>query len=74
MIKNQINSILLLLVLFFISLNVRSQPGYLELPIDSITNKITYTEVVHTDSTLLTADLFTLARIWFAKTFRTSEL
>lgn len=72
MTKNQINSFLLTLVLFFISLNARSQPGYLELPIDSITNKITYTEVVHTDSTLLTADLFTLARIWFAETFRTS--
>lgn len=72
MTKNQRNCILLLLVSLFLSLNVKSQPSYPELPIDSITNKITYTDVVHTDSTLLTADLFTLARIWFAETFRTS--
>ena len=73
MTKDQRNYVLLLLVLFFLALNVKSQPGYLELPIDSITNKITYTNVVHTDSTLLTEDLFTLARIWFAETFRTSR-
>jgi len=72
MTKNQRNCILLLLVSLFLSLNVKSQPSYLELPIDSRTNKITYTDVVHTDSTLLTADLFTIARIWFAETFRTS--
>jgi len=72
MTKNQRNCILILLVSLFLSLNVKSQPSYLELPIDSRTNKITYTDVVHTDSTLLTADLFTLARIWFAETFRTS--
>ncbi|QIA06840.1 DUF4468 domain-containing protein [Draconibacterium halophilum] len=72
MVKFQKNSTILLLVLFSISLNVNSQSNSPELPIDLTTNKIMYTDVVHTDSTLLKADLFTLARIWFAETFRTS--
>jgi len=43
-----------------------------KLPIDSQTNKITYSEVVYVDSLTNKQELFSRAREWFAKTFNSS--
>jgi len=43
-----------------------------KLPIDSQTNKISYTEVVYVDSLTKKQELFSRAREWFAKTFNSS--
>jgi hypothetical protein len=43
------------------------------LPIDSVTGKITYMEIVGVDSSLKTNELFNNAREWFAKTYISSN-
>jgi hypothetical protein len=43
-----------------------------KLPIDSTTNKITYTGVVFVDSLVSKQELFSRAREWFAKTYKSS--
>lgn len=42
------------------------------LPIDSVTNKITYSEVVIVDSSASKLELFSRAREWFAKRYNSS--
>ncbi len=45
-----------------------------DLPIDNETGKITFTEVVYVDDSTTTKDeLYSLAREWFAKTFKSSQ-
>jgi len=43
------------------------------LPIDSITKKITYTQVVYVDSSLNSQELFSIGKEWFAKSFNSSN-
>ena len=43
-----------------------------KLPIDSSTSKITYSEVVHVDSLANKQELFSRAREWFAKAYKSS--
>lgn len=59
------------IVLFLVIHEAKSQSDY-SLPIDSASGKIIYTEVVAVDSTLSKEALFTLAKIWLTKTFRTA--
>lgn len=42
------------------------------LPIDSLSGKITYTEVVYVDSLVNKQELFSRAREWFAKAYKSS--
>lgn len=59
-------------VLFLLkSYNVAGQSEY-KLPTDSDSGQITYVGVVEVDSTQSKDDLFTIAKIWFVKTFRAS--
>jgi len=62
---------LLLPLLFICSLSY-GQKEPLILPIDSITNKITYSEVVKVDS-VSKQELFSRAREWFAKAYKNSS-
>lgn len=48
------------------------QTGTLNLPIDSVSGKITYKEVVFVDSLSNKQDLFSRAREWFAKAYKSS--
>ena len=43
-----------------------------KLPIDSSTSKITYSEVIHVDSLANKQELFSRAREWFAKAYKSS--
>jgi len=43
-----------------------------KLPIDNLTNKITYSEVVYVDSLANKEELFSRAREWFAKAYKSS--
>lgn len=58
--------------LTIVSLNTVAQKDAPTLPIDSLTNKITYTEVINVDSSLNRQELFSRAREWFAKTYKSS--
>lgn len=62
---------LLLPLLFICSLSY-GQKTSLILPIDSITNKITYSEVIKVDS-VNKQELFSRAREWFAKAYKNSS-
>jgi hypothetical protein len=44
-----------------------------KLPVDSSTNKITYSEVVYVDSLADKQELFSRTREWFAKTYNSSN-
>lgn len=60
--------------LLFVDCKISAQNSDLpKFPIDSITNKITYSEVVYVDSTSNKQDLFLRAREWFAKTFNSAN-
>jgi len=60
--------IILLIILF--NSNLSSQV----LPLDSETGKITYTEVAYVDDSTTTKDqLYSVAREWFARTFKSSN-
>jgi hypothetical protein len=56
----------------FSILTAYSQKETPNLPIDSLTNKITYTEVVSVDSSAKKQELFSRAREWFAKAYKSS--
>ena len=63
-----------IVILFLLSLKIRAQNNELPLfPIDSITNKITYSEIIYLDNSSNKQDLFLRAREWFAKTFNSSN-
>jgi len=44
-----------------------------KLPIDSLTGKIVYSEVMHVDSSATRQELFSKAREWFAKAYKSSK-
>lgn len=48
------------------------QTETLNLPIDSLTNKITYSEIVYVDSLANKQELFSRVREWFAKAYKSS--
>lgn len=52
--------------------NVFGQKETPKLPIDSLTGKITYTEVVFVDSLSNKLELYSRAREWFAKAYKSS--
>ena len=58
------------LILFAISVN--AQKGTPDLPIDSITKMITYTEVINVDTSANKQELYSRAREWFAKAYKSS--
>lgn len=59
------------LIILLIS-NVLGQKNAPNLPIDSSSGKITYTEVVYVDSLANKQELFSRAREWFAKAYKSS--
>jgi len=61
------------LVLFMVSKISAQNSNLPKFPIDNITNKITYLEVVYLDSTSNKQDLFLRAKEWFAKTFNSAN-
>ena len=59
--------------LAFLSISsVLGQTNTPNLPIDSLSGKITYTEVVYVDSLANKQELFSRAREWFAKAYKSS--
>lgn len=60
------------LLIVLISLSVTAQKDTPNLPIDSLTKKITYSEVVFVDSNINKQELFSRAREWFAKVYKSS--
>jgi len=69
----KIKNLLLFSVLSLISIsNVLGQKETPKLPIDSSTSKITYSEVVYVDSLTNKQELFSRAREWFAKAYKSS--
>lgn len=61
-----------LIAFLFIHFQGVSQNGVPVMPVDNSTNKISYTEVVTVDSAS-PADLYSRAREWFAKTYKSSK-
>lgn len=57
---------------FFSAIIAAAQSDKPNMPIDSLTNRITYTEVVYVDSTINKLELYSRAREWFAKTYKSS--
>ena len=62
--------VLFLVFSFMLSFGQKETP---KLPIDSNTNKITYSEVVTVDSLTSKQELYSRAREWFAKTYNSSK-
>ena len=57
----------------FLTLNAFAQKETLELPIDTLTKMITYTEVLNIDTSITKQELYSRAREWFAKTYNSSQ-
>ena len=74
-IKFSMNSKFLFSIFFLVTLSffAQAQNNSPTVPIDSATNKITYSKVVWVDSSLLKLELFSRAREWFAKAFKSSN-
>jgi hypothetical protein len=70
--KNIRNCILLCVTTFFLTSSAFGQNETPNLPIDSITAKIVYSEVIHVDSLTKKQELFSRAREWFAKAYKSS--
>ncbi|HRG19192.1 MAG TPA: DUF4468 domain-containing protein [Flavobacterium lutivivi] len=58
--------------IIFICAYSYSQKKVLNLPFDSVTNKISYSEVIFVDSLASKQELFSRAREWFAKAYKSS--
>ena len=59
-------------IMIIFSVKTFSQAELIDLPIDSTTGRISYTEVVMVDSSLSKQELYSRAREWFAKTYNSS--
>ena len=69
----KIKKLLLFIAMTLFSIStVYGQKKTLELPFDSLTNKIAYSEVVYVDSLTSKQVLFSRAREWFAKAYKSS--
>lgn len=62
----------IVLMAFFYT-NVSAQKDTPDLPIDSASGKITYTDVVYVDDNANKSELYSRAREWFAKTYNSSN-
>lgn len=61
-------------VIFLLAISTATgQEKLLSLPFDSITNKITYSQIVLLDSSAKQTELFVKAREWFSKTYKSSQ-
>jgi hypothetical protein len=58
------------MVLLFSIINLSAQ---VSLPIDSITQRITYTEIIKLDSTYTKDQLYSIIREWTSKSFKSSQ-
>jgi hypothetical protein len=56
-----------------LTINANAQKETPDLPIDSVTKMITYTEVVNVDTSLGKLELYSRAREWFAKAYNSSQ-
>lgn len=61
------------LLVFFWTVNAVAQKETPNLPIDTITKLITYTEVVSVDTSINKQELYSRAREWFAKAYNSSQ-
>jgi hypothetical protein len=69
----KLNRLIALIILTFLSVSIAfGQKESLTLPVDSATNKITYSDVVHVDSFSSKLELFSRAKEWFTKTYKSS--
>jgi len=69
----KIKNLLLFSVITLFSVStVFGQKETLKLPIDSLSNKIIYTDVVYVDSLTSKLELYLRAREWFAKTYKSA--
>lgn len=74
MTMKKIKNLLLFSALTLLSVsNALGQKETPKLPIDSLTNKITYSEVVYVDSLANKQELFSRAREWFAKAYNSAN-
>lgn len=62
--------VLFFLLSFMLSFGQKETP---KLPIDSNTNKITYSEIINVDSLISKQELYSRAREWFAETYNSSK-
>ncbi|MDZ4806788.1 MAG: DUF4468 domain-containing protein [Bacteroidota bacterium] len=65
--------ILTIFATFLLTVNANAQKETPNLPIDTITKMITYTEVVNVDTSLSKQELYSRAREWFAKVYNSSQ-
>lgn len=56
-----------------LTINANAQKETPNLPIDTVTKMITYTEVVNVDTSLTKLELYSRAREWFAKAYNSSQ-
>jgi hypothetical protein len=69
---NKMKTITLSILVIITSFAAFGQKEAPKLPIDSLTSKITYSEVVYVDSLANKQELFSRAREWFAKAYKSS--
>jgi len=69
------NLILVLSTVLFclFTLNIKAQMEWPTMPVDSVSKKISYSEVVYVDSTASKDQLFSRSREWFAKTYKSAN-
>lgn len=63
----------LLLLLIYCPYFIYAQSDSINVPIDSVTKLITYSEVVFVDSTVSKDEMYIRARVWFAKFYESSN-
>jgi len=68
----KVKSMIIALMMCLVSSMSFGQKETPKLPIDSLTSKITYSEVVYVDSLANKQELFSRAREWFAKSYKSS--
>lgn len=61
------------LATLFLAVHVIAQNETLQLPIDTTTKMITYTDVVNVDTSISKQELYSRAREWFAKAYNSSQ-
>jgi hypothetical protein len=71
--KKNANIPFLLILFIFSAFSVLGQNVTPTLPIDSLTKKISYSEVIKVDSLESKMELYSKAREWFAKTYKSSS-
>lgn len=71
--KDLMIKLTILMIFIVLSINLYCQSTDMPvLPIDSLTGKITYTDIVYLDSTITKDELFMVGREWMAKSFKSA--